>query len=120
MAVNRDVASLTGPEGMNPPARQVAALTWRNGASRFTVTLRPSGGEQWDNPFGAEGVVVDAQPVRLELADRVALEGTVAVDAPIRPHLWGITGDIVVTVSGGLARADLEQVAGSLRAHRAG
>jgi hypothetical protein len=117
VAVNPDVASPTGPEGMNPPAKNVAALTWRNGASRFTVTLRPSGGEQWDNPFGAEGVVVDAQPVRLELAGRAPLEGTVAVDAPLRPHLWGITGDIVVTVSGDLTRPELERVAGSLRAH---
>ena len=120
VAVNRDVASPTGPEGMNPPAKQVAALTWRNGASRFTVTLRPRGGEQWDNPFGAEGMVADAQPVRLELAGRAPLEGTVAVDAPLRPHLWGITGDIVVTISGDLSRAELEQVAGSLRTHRAG
>jgi hypothetical protein len=120
VAVNLGVASPTGPEGMNPPAKQVAALTWRSGASRFTVTLRPRGGEQWDDPFGAEGVVVDAQPVRLELAGRPPLEGAVAVDAPIRPHLWGITGDIVVTVSGDLGRAGLERVAGSLEARRAG
>jgi hypothetical protein len=120
VAVNGDVASPTGPEGMNPPVKQVTALTWRNGASRFTVTLRPRGGEPWDNPFGAEGVVADAQPVRLELAGRAPLEGTVAVDAPLRPHLWGITGDIVVTVSGDLSRADLERVAGSLRTHGAG
>jgi hypothetical protein len=81
------------------------------------VTLRPKGAEQWDDPFGSEGMVADAQPVRLELPGRQPLEGTVVVDAPLFPHLWGITGDVVVTVSGDLARADLEQVARSLRRH---
>ncbi|HET9772111.1 MAG TPA: hypothetical protein VFS16_14555, partial [Acidimicrobiia bacterium] len=115
--VDRDVASPTGPEGMNPPAKQIAAVTWRSGASRFTVTLRPSGGEQWDNPFGGEGVVLDSSPVRFELPGRPPLEGTVAVDAPALPHLWGITGDVVVTISGDLSRAELERVAASLRPH---
>jgi hypothetical protein len=103
---------------MNPPAKQVAAMTWRRGANRFTVTLRPSGGEQWDDPFGGEGVVLDSSPVRLELPDRPPLEGSVAVDAPAHPHLWGITGDVVVTVSGDLSKAELERVAGSLRRYR--
>jgi hypothetical protein len=105
---------------MNPPAKSVVAMTWRNGAQEFTVTLRPKGADQWDDPLGAEGLMLDAQPVRLPLEGRPELEGTVAVDAPIRPHLWGITGDVVVTVSGDLPRAELEAVAGSLRAHRAG
>jgi hypothetical protein len=117
VAVDRDVASSTGPEGMNPKALQVVAMTWRNGASQFTVTLRPKGSEQWDDPLGAEGLTLDAQPVHVELAGRAPLEGQVAVDAPVRPHLWGITGDIVVTVSGDLPRADLERVAGSLQRH---
>jgi hypothetical protein len=62
-------------------------------------------------------MVLDSQPVRLPLAGRPALEGEVAVSAPVVPHLWGVTGDIVVTVSGDLPRADLERVAGSLRRH---
>ncbi|MDQ1518463.1 MAG: hypothetical protein QOE80_4293, partial [Actinomycetota bacterium] len=120
VSVDKDVASSSGPEGMNPPATSVVAMTWRNGAQEFTVTLRPKGADQWDDPLGAEGLMLDAQPVRLALEGRPELEGTVAVDAPIRPHLWGITGDVVVTVSGDLPRAELEAVAGSLRAHRAG
>jgi hypothetical protein len=95
-------------------------MTWRSGAGQFTVTLRPKGSQQWDDPLGAEGLPLDARPVRLELAGRAPLEGQVAVDAPVRPHLWGITADIVVTVSGDLPRAELEKVAGSLRAHRPG
>ncbi|HVW32060.1 MAG TPA: hypothetical protein VHL53_05940, partial [Acidimicrobiia bacterium] len=118
VAYDADVASSTGPEGMNPPARQIVAMTWRNGAGEFTVTLRPRGADQWDDPFGAEGMTPDSKPVHLALAGgRPPLDGSVAVDAPIRPHLWGITGDVVVTVSGDLPRADLETIAGSLRRH---
>lgn len=120
VSVDRDVASSTGPEGMNPPVKNIVAMTWHNGAHRFTVTLRPTNSEQWDDPFRPEGLVLDAQPVRLELPGRAPLEGTVSVDAPVVPHLWGITGDVVVTVSGDLHRAELERVAGSLRPHRAG
>jgi hypothetical protein len=120
--LNRDVPSPTGPEGMNPPATSVVVMTWfgPGDRSRFTVTLRPKGAEQWDDPFGGEGVVLGSSPVQLELPGRPPLEGAVAVDAPAIPHLWGITGDIVVTVSGDLSRAELERVAGSLRPHRAG
>jgi hypothetical protein len=118
--LNRDVPSPTGPEGMNPPATHVLALTWYGpGGSRFTITLRPSGGERWDDPFGGEGVVLGSSPVRLELPGRPPLEGTVAVDAPAHPHLWGVTGDVVVTVSGDLSGAELERVAGSLRPYPA-
>ena len=116
--VDRDVPSPTGPEGMNPPVKQIVAMAWHNGANRFTVTLRPKGPDQWDDPFGAEGMVPDAQPVRLPLPGRAPLDGKVIVDAPLVPHLWGITGDIVVTVSGDLPKAELERVAGSLQAHR--
>jgi len=117
--LDSDVPSATGAEAGNPPTKQILTLTWRNGPSAFTVTLRPKGADQWDDPFGREGMVSDdAKPVRLELAGRPPLEGTVVVDAPLYPHLWGITGDIVVTVSGDLPRADLERVAGSLQPHR--
>jgi hypothetical protein len=116
VAVNRDVAAPTGREGANPPSKPVVSMTWRKGAQEFTVTLRPTEGQpEWNDPLGAEGMVPDAQPVTLELPGRPALEGQVIVDAPMRPHLWGITGDLVVTVSGDLSRAELEQVAHSLR-----
>ncbi len=119
VSVDGDVPSSTGPEGMNPPATHVVAMTWRNGAAEFTVTLRPKGDAQWDDPLGAEGLTLDTRPVHLELDGRPPLDGQVAVDAPVRPHLWGVTGDIVVTVSGDLPASDLQAVAGSLRPHRA-
>jgi hypothetical protein len=97
----------------------VVNMTWRRGAFTFTVTLRPSEGHpDWNDPLGVEGLVLDAQTVRLPLDGRPPLEGEVAVDPPIEPHLWGVTGDVVVTVSGDLPKVELERVAGSLRPHR--
>jgi hypothetical protein len=118
VSFDRDVPSATGPEGMNPPAKQIVAMTWYDGTHRFTVTLRPKGTDRWDDPFGAEGMVPDDRPVVLPLPGRAPLNASVIVDAPFVPHLWGITGDIVVTVSGDLPRAELERVAGSLQPHR--
>ena len=119
VAVDREVGAPTGPEGTNAPSKPVVNMTWRNGAATFTVTLRPSEGHpDWSDPLGVEGVVLDARPVRLPLDGRAPLEGEVAVEAPIEPHLWGVTGDIVVTVSGDLPGSELERVAGSLRPHR--
>ncbi|HEX6380147.1 MAG TPA: hypothetical protein VF180_02765, partial [Acidimicrobiia bacterium] len=99
-------------------AKQIVAMTWHDGVDRFTVTLRPKGTDQWDDPFGAEGMVPDNQPAVLPLPGRAPLNASVVVDAPFVPHLWGITEDIVVTVSGDLPRAELERVAGSLQPHR--
>jgi hypothetical protein len=116
VAVDREVGAPTGPEGVNAPSKPVVNMTWRRGAFTFTVTLRPSEGHpDWNDPLGVEGLVLDAEPVHLPLSGRPPLDGEVAVDAPIEPHLWGVTGDIVVTVSGDLPRAELERVAGSLQ-----
>jgi hypothetical protein len=119
VAVDREVGVPTGPEGVNAPSKPVVNMTWRRGAMTFAVTLRPSEGHpDWNDPLGQEGLVLDSQPVRLALDGRPPLEGEVAVDPPVEPHVWGVTGDIVVTVSGALPRAELERVAGSLRPHR--
>jgi hypothetical protein len=119
VAVDREVGAPTGPEGVNAPSKPVVNMTWRRGPFTFTVTLRPSEGHpDWNDPLGVEGLVLHAQTIRLPLDGRPPLEGEVAVDPPIEPHLWGVTDDIVVTVSGDLPRAELERVAGSLQPHR--
>ena len=121
VAIDRTIGAPTGPEGVNAPAKPVVTMTWRRGAETFTVTLRPSEGHpDWNDPLGREGLVLDAQAVHIPLEGRAALDGAVAVDAPVEPHLWGVTDDIVVTVSGDLPRAELERVASSLQLHRAG
>lgn len=118
VSVNREVASPSGPEGANPPSKPVTSMTWRLGAQELTITLRPTdGAPEWNDPLGAEGMVPDAQPVRIELPGRPPLEGTVVVDGPLTPHLWGITGDLVVEISGDLSRDELQRVAASLRQH---
>jgi hypothetical protein len=116
----------TGAEALNPAPAKVASLRWRgpNGAS-FTVTLRPENGDpkakeegsEWSDPFGGEGTLLPATKVSLPLEGRPALAGEVYVAAPAAPHLWGITGDLVVTVDGDLDAAGLKAVAGSLRKH---
>jgi hypothetical protein len=115
VAVNRDKPSMTGAEGMNPPVADIVALRWQKGFESFTVTLRPVSGQEWNDPFGQEGMVYDKTPLRAELPGRPALEGDLVVDPPARPHLWGITGDIVVTADGDLTVGEFVRLAESLR-----
>lgn len=116
VTVNAALPSATGaPGAKNPPSTEVATLQWRRGFLSFTVTLRPQRGATWNDPFGGGGFDFEAQPVRLALPGRHPLVGELVLDAPARPHLWGITGDVVVTVDGDLGAAELRRVAGSLR-----
>jgi hypothetical protein len=117
----------TGAEALNPAPARVTSLRWRgpNGTS-FTVTLRPENGDPaakregavWSDPFGSEGTELAAETVSIPVDGRQPLKGEVFVAAPAVPHLWGITGDLVVTVDGDLDAAGLKAVAGSLRQHR--
>ncbi len=116
----------TGAEALNPASAKVTSLRWKgpNGAS-FTITLRPENGDpkakqegqEWSDPFGSEGTVLPATKVSLPLEGRPALAGELIVAAPEVPHLWGISGDLVVTVDGDLDAARLKSVAGSLKKH---
>ncbi|MGH9037807.1 MAG: hypothetical protein ACRD0O_18775, partial [Acidimicrobiia bacterium] len=115
VAVNRDRPSVTGAEGMNPPVADIVVLHWRKGFGSFTLTLRPTSGQPWDDPFGSEGMVYRTIPVKAELPGRPTLGGDLIVDPPARPHLWGITGDIVVTVDGDLTPEEFLRLAESLR-----
>lgn len=116
VALNRDVPTPTGAEGSNPPVADVVAMRWSNGYQSFTVTQRPAQGRTWSDPFGMEGFVFDRQQLDMALPGRLALEGEMVVDAPAPPHLWGVTGDVVVTVDGDLSPEELVSLAGSLRA----
>ncbi|HYH49113.1 MAG TPA: hypothetical protein VEG38_06155, partial [Acidimicrobiia bacterium] len=116
----------TGAEALNPAPARVTSLRWRgpNGAS-FTVTLRPENGDPaakregavWSDPFGSEGTELTAEKVSIPVDGRRPLQGELFVAAPAAPHLWGITGDLVVTIDGDLDPAGLRSVAGSLRKH---
>lgn len=126
MLFDADRQLRTGAEALNPAPARVTSLRWRgpNGSS-FTVTLRPENGDAqakregavWSDPFGSEGTELPAEKVSIPLDGRQPLRGEVFVAAPAVPHLWGVTGDLVVTVDGDLDAAGLEAVAGSLRKH---
>lgn len=115
VAINKDTPSGTGAEGMNPPVADIVVLAWRKGFLSVTVTLRPTSDQEWSDPFGAEGMVFASTPVRTELAGRPPLGGELVVDPPARSHLWGLTGDIVVTADGDLTAAEFLSLAESLR-----
>lgn len=116
----------TGAEGLNPAPTRVASMRWRHpDGSAFTVTLLPGDGDpgrrlrntEWSDPFGAEGTALPATRVELPLEGRAPLTGEIVVAAPALPHVWGLTGDLVVTIDGDLDAERLRAVAGSLRRH---
>lgn len=108
----------TGPEGMNPPSEDAVVLVYRRGWEELVVTSWRSGGDPdvWDDPYGGEGLVVEAEPATIEGG---ALDGTdveIVVDPATTPHLWGVNRDLVITVSSTarLTPSQLLEVAGSL------
>lgn len=116
----------SGAEGLNPAPARVASMRWHHpqGGS-FIVTLRPENGDPkakaegqtWIDPFSSEGSDTPRTKVSLPLLSRAPLVGEMVLAAPEVPHLWGISGDLVVTLEGDLDDAGLRSVAGSLRRH---
>jgi hypothetical protein len=117
----------TGAEGANPVSRGVVSLSYRRGLDQMLVTTRLSRvhapgeprlplSELWSDPLATgEGFVDRPERVR---ARRGALSGVelklLLVPRNI-PHVWALTDDLVVTVSGDLSRAELLRVAESLQ-----
>jgi hypothetical protein len=114
VAVAREGAP-TGKEGGNPQSEQVVSLSYRKGLDRFLVTTRLRGGGSWSDPLASgEGFVDQPQHVTF---DGGALQGA-DVDLLLTPravpHVWALTGSLVVTVGGDLSGNELLRVAGSL------
>ncbi len=107
----------TGTEGGNPVSKNVVSLSYRRGLDQVLVTTRSADGGPWSDPLATGEGFVDT-PERVVLAGG-ALDGRGAdiVLAPRGiPHLWVETDDLIVTISGGLGRAQLVRVAESLEA----
>lgn len=105
----------TGAEGENPPSRGVVSLSYRRGFDQVIVSSRLAARRDWSDPFAVEGVREDRERLRLSSG---ALEGAGAelvVGPRSIPHLWALTDELVVTVSGDLTRAELVEAAESLR-----
>jgi hypothetical protein len=110
----------TGKEAGNPTSRMVVSLSYRRGLDQFLVTSRLSEGPRhlWTDPL-ATGEGYRDDPERIAIRQG-ALAGTraalLAVPRGI-PHVWAITNELVVTVSGNLSRGELVRVTESLRRH---
>ena len=106
----------TGPEGLNPPSRNVVNIAYRRGFGRILVTMRERLPGEWVDPMASgEGIVDRPEPVTLDGALDGAEKAELLISAQgTAPHVWALTGDLVVTVSGDLSRAELLDVAGSL------
>jgi hypothetical protein len=105
----------TGKEGGNPPSRMVVSLSYRRGIDQFLVTTRIRGTGTWSDPLASPEGFND-QP-ETAIVDSGALSGTEAqlvLSPHTTPHLWALTNELVVTVSGDLSRAELARIAGSL------
>jgi hypothetical protein len=127
VAVARESASPTGAEGGNPPSEGVVSLSYRRGLDQFLVTTRLSrvvapGEPQlpprklWSDPLATGEGFVD-EPERITLSDGAlaGIEADLLIVPRNVPHVWALTNELVVTVSGDLNRAQLVRITESLR-----
>jgi hypothetical protein len=109
----------TGAEAGNPPSTDVISLSFRRGFDQLIITTRlrnvPDYPQEWADPLATGEGIVD-QPEQVELGRGVlsGVEANVLVVPRNTPHLWALTDDLVVTVSGDLSREELIRVAESL------
>jgi outer membrane lipoprotein-sorting protein len=109
----------TGVEGGNPPSRDVVSLSYRRGLDQFIITTRlrqvPGSVDRWDDPLGSgEGIRDTPENITLEGGALSGLRADLLIAPRSVPHLWTLTENLVVTVSGDLSRAELLSVAQSL------
>ena len=113
------VAVKPRPTGTNPPVGDVVSLSYRRGLDQFIVTTRPVGPDPgaWRDPLATgEGNLKGPQRVMFSSGALAGRQGHLVTGSFAAPHLWALTSKLVVTISGDLTRAQLLQVAGSLRA----
>jgi len=122
-------AGTSGNEGANPVSRDVVSTTYRRGFGLVRVTTERRGagtpacspggigrGPCWSDPLGAgEGFFVTEQPVRLSQGALSGSRARLVIDPRAIPHIWALTDDLVVTISGDLSREELLAAATSLR-----
>ncbi len=127
IAVAKESGYPTGAEGGNPPSEGVVSLSYRRGLDQFIVTTRLSRvvapgepqrppAELWSDPLATGEGFVD-EPERITLSDGAlaGVEADLLIVPRNVPHVWALTNELVVTVSGDLNRAQLITVTESLR-----
>jgi hypothetical protein len=114
VAVARESAP-AGPDGANPPSRMVVSLSYRRGLDQVVVTTRLRGDGTWSDPLASpEGFVDDEQPLAVATGALAGADAHLLVSPQAVPHVWALTGKLVVTIGGDLSRAELVRAAGSL------
>ena len=105
------------PTGTNPPVGDIVSMSYRRGLDQFIVTARPVGPDPkaWRDPLGTgQGHARGQERVTFSSGALAGREGHLVTGPFTAPHVWALTGELVVTVSGDLTRSELLQVAGSL------
>ena len=117
VAVHPGQGGRTGAEGRNPPDDNVVSLTYRRGWDRVTVTTRTntaSPGQRWSDPFARSGPAPVADTVRINGGRFRLVNAQRARPADGVPYLWGVSSDVVFTVSGNLSPDKLVKVTESI------
>ncbi len=107
----------TGSEQrQNPESRNVVSLSFRRGLDRITVTTREIGSDRsaWIDPVTVGILAGRPEQVTFTGGALDGITGELVVDPGATPHVWALTDDLVVTVTGDLSRDELLQVAESL------
>jgi hypothetical protein len=101
----------------NPPSQGVVSIRYRRGLDERVVTSRLTGADPsaWGDPvIGSSPMGRRPELVKFEQGALAGREGELVIDANSVPHVWTVTGPLVVTVAGNLDRAELIRVAESL------
>lgn len=114
-------AGATGAFESNPATIKAVSLSYRRGLDQFIVTTRLVGDDSsaWSDPFATgEGLVQAREQVRFSSGALAGRDGELVIDPLVPPHVWALTEDLVVTVSGDLTRDELVEVSESLEAYQ--
>jgi hypothetical protein len=101
--------------GANPADEDVLSLGFQRGSERITVSTRAAGTDPaaWEAPFGS--TLTDPRERTLGDGRFNGARAHVGLDVFGRAHLWALSGDTVLTVSGDLSTDDAFRLATSLR-----
>jgi hypothetical protein len=127
VAAAKEPGSPTGVEAANPHSEGVVSLSYRRGLDQFLVTTRLSRvvapgeprlplDELWSDPLATgEGFVDEPERITLSGGALAGIDADLLIVPRNVPHVWALTNELVVTVSGDLNRAQLLRVTESLR-----
>jgi hypothetical protein len=108
--VARTTPSPTGNEALNPPSRDVVSTAYRRGLDRIIVSTRRTGPDPdaWQDPVASgEGNLVEPERVPIRAGALRGATANVLVDPRVEPHVYVVTDELVLTITGPLTRDEL-------------